>query len=52
MGLSERVTVLWITAAIFRISYAELVIVEELEKGELTADELESLHLSIGSITP
>jgi len=48
MGLSERVTVLWITAAIFGLSYGGAVIVEEVEKGELTADELESLHLSIG----
>jgi len=48
MGLSNRVAVLWVTAAIFGISYGGAVIVEEVKKGAITDEDLESLHLSIG----
>lgn len=48
MGLSERVALLWITAALFGLAYGGAVIVEEAKRGEVTDEELESLHLSIG----
>ena len=48
MGLSERVAILWIAAALFGLAYGGAVIVEEAGKGGLTNEELESLHLSIG----
>lgn len=48
MGLSERVAILWIAAALFGLAYGGAVIVEEAGKGDLTDEELESLHLSIG----
>jgi spore maturation protein SpmB len=48
MGLSDRVALLWVTAAIFGLAYGGAVIVEEVENGILTDEELESLHLSIG----
>ncbi|MBW2559951.1 MAG: iron transporter [Deltaproteobacteria bacterium] len=48
MGLSERVAILWIAAALFGLAYGGAVIVEEAGKGGLTDEELESLHLSIG----
>lgn len=48
MGLSHRVGVLWVTAVIFGLAYGGAVIVEEAKNGELTKEELEELHLSIG----
>jgi len=48
MGLSQRVAILWIAAALFGLAYGGAVIVEEAGKGDLTDEELESLHLSIG----
>jgi len=48
MGLSERVAILWIAAALFGLAYGGAVIVEEAGRGELTDEELETLHLSIG----
>ncbi len=48
MGLSERVGIMWIAAALFGIAYGGAVIVEEAGKGGLTKEELESLQLSIG----
>ncbi len=48
MGLSEKVAILWIAAALFGLAYGGAVIVEEAGKGDLTDEELESLHLSIG----
>lgn len=48
MGLSERAGLLWLTAALFGISYGGAVIVEETQNGRLSGDELERLHLSIG----
>ncbi len=48
MGLDERVGLLWLTAGIFGIAYGAAVILEEAKEGNLTADELTRLHLSIG----
>lgn len=48
MGLSRHAGLLWLTAALFGISYGGAVIVEETRNHLLTADELERLHLSIG----
>jgi hypothetical protein len=48
LGLSRRVAFLWITAVVFGLAYGAAVIVEETRKGDLTRDELETLHLSIG----
>ncbi|MBW2599894.1 MAG: iron transporter [Deltaproteobacteria bacterium] len=48
MGLSRRVGILWITAIVFGLAYGGAVIVEEAKRGNLTGEELERLHLSIG----
>ncbi|MDM8542870.1 iron transporter [Desulfococcaceae bacterium HSG9] len=48
MGLSKRVGMLWLTAAIFGLSYGGAVIVEEAKDGNLTKNELTKLHFSIG----
>lgn len=48
MGLSRKVGILWMTAVIFGLTYGGAVIVEETKNEELTTDELEELHLSIG----
>jgi hypothetical protein len=48
MGLSERVAIMWVAAVVFGLAYGGAVIVEEVRRGDLTDEELESLHLSIG----
>jgi spore maturation protein SpmB len=48
LGLSHRVGFLWMTAAVFGLSYGAAVIVEEAKEGHMTPEELESLQLSIG----
>ena len=48
MGLNRRVGFLWLTATVFGLAYGGAVIVEEAKEGNLTARELERLHLSIG----
>jgi Fe2+ transport system protein B len=48
LGLSERVGLLWITGAFFGVAYGAAVIVGEAKKGNLTKEELERLHASIG----
>jgi Fe2+ transport system protein B len=48
LGLSERVGLLWITGAFFGVAYGAAVIVGEAKKGDLTKEELETLHASIG----
>lgn len=48
LGLRQNVGILWVTAAVFGLSYGGAVIVEEVKDGRLTKDELEDLHLSIG----
>ena len=49
LGLSERTAMMWATAIIFGLFYGGAVIVEEAKKGTLTREELESLHISIGT---
>ena len=48
LGLSPRVGILWLTAAIFGLSYGAAVIVEEAREGRFETDEIERLQLSIG----
>jgi len=48
MGLSPRVGVLWLTAAVFGLTYGAAVIVEETREGHFEKDEIERLQLSIG----
>lgn len=48
MGLSRRVGILWMTAVIFGLAYGGAVIVEETKNKQLSKEELEELHLSIG----
>jgi hypothetical protein len=48
MGLNEKVGFLWMTAVIFGLSYGGAIIVEEAKSGQLSKDDLEILHLSIG----
>lgn len=48
MGLNERVGVLWLTAVVFGLTYGAAVIVEEAKEGNLSARDLEKLHLSVG----
>lgn len=48
LGLSDQASALWMTAAVFGLTLGGAVIVEEAQKGVLTEDELERLHISIG----
>jgi len=48
MGLSRRVGILWLTAAVFGLTYGAAVIVEEARAGTFEKDEIERLQLSIG----
>jgi hypothetical protein len=48
LGLSRRVGILWMTAAVFGLAYGAAVIVEEAKGGGLKKEELEGLQLSIG----
>jgi len=48
LGLSDRASALWVTAAVFGLMLGGAVIVEEARKGALTREELERLHISIG----
>lgn len=48
MGVDRKVGMLWLTAALFGLSYGAAVIVEEAREGHFTAEELSRLHLSIG----
>jgi len=49
MGLSHRTALLWVTAVVFGLVYGGAIIVEEAKKGALTKEELERLHISIGT---
>jgi hypothetical protein len=49
MGLSRRTALLWVTAVVFGLMYGGAVIIEEAKKGVLTKEELERLHISIGT---
>ena len=48
MGLSHRVGILWLTAAVFGLTYGAAVIVEEARAGTFEKEEIERLQLSIG----
>jgi hypothetical protein len=48
MGLGEKVGLLWVTAIIFGLAYGGAVIVEEARAGNISPDDMEMLHLSIG----
>jgi hypothetical protein len=48
MGLERKLAFLWITAIFFGLAYGGSVIMEESRGGELSREELETLHLSIG----
>ncbi len=48
LGVDKQAGVLWLTAAVFGISYGAAVIVEESRENNLSKDALNKLHLSIG----
>jgi hypothetical protein len=48
MGLSQSTGVLWLTAAVFGLTYGAAVIVEETRENTFDQDDLNRLHLSIG----
>jgi len=48
LGLGRQTGFLWLTAATFGLTYGAAVIVAETKEGNLSKDELERLHLSIG----
>lgn len=48
MGLSQRVGILWLTAAVFGLTYGAAVIVEEARAETFEKEEIERLQLSIG----
>lgn len=48
LGLDRQVGILWITAAVFGITYGGAVIMEEARERQLPAVQLKPLHVSIG----
>lgn len=48
MGLSEKVSFLWMTAVVFGLAYGGAVIVEEAKNQPIDKEELEALQLSVG----
>jgi hypothetical protein len=48
MGLEKKLGFLWMTAIVFGLAYGGAVIVAETKDGNLPAEDLEMLHLSIG----
>lgn len=48
LGLSQAVGVLWLTAAVFGLTYGAAVIVEETRNGHFEKADIRRLHLSIG----
>ncbi|MCP4116702.1 MAG: iron transporter [Desulfobacteraceae bacterium] len=48
LGLSRATGMLWLTAALFGLSYGAAVIVEETRTNDFSKDELTRLQLSIG----
>jgi hypothetical protein len=48
LGLGKQTGFMWLTAATFGLTYGAAVIVEEAKEGNLSKDELERLHLSMG----
>ncbi|MFC1990426.1 nucleoside recognition domain-containing protein [Chloroflexota bacterium] len=49
LGLSDRAAMMWVTAVIFGLLYGGAVIVEESKTGNLTKEEVERLHFSVGT---
>jgi len=48
IGLSDRTTILWVTAVVFGLMYGAAVIQERAKQEDLTKAELEHLHISVG----
>ncbi len=48
LGLPAQASTLWVAAAVFGLMFGGMVILEEARKEELTPEELERLHISIG----
>ena len=48
LGLGKQTGFMWLTAATFGLTYGAVVLVEEAKEGNLSKDELERLHLSMG----
>jgi hypothetical protein len=48
LGLGKQTGFMWLTAATFGLTYGAAVIVEEAKEGNLSKDELERLHLTMG----
>ncbi len=48
LGLSDRTSALWVMGVVFGLMYGGVAIMEEVKKGELTREELERLHISLG----
>jgi hypothetical protein len=48
LGLNRNVGMLWLTAAVFGLSYGAAVIVEEAGQGRFSDRDLEALHISVG----
>ncbi len=48
MGLDKKTGFIWMTAVMFGLVYGAAVIMEEVNEGGLTKEQLEALHLSIG----
>ena len=48
LGLSDRTTTMWIAGAMFGLVYGAAVIREEAQRGHLSREELERLHISLG----
>ncbi len=48
LGLSNRVAMPWVAAAVFGLMYGGAIILEETKRGDSTKTEREHLHISIG----
>jgi hypothetical protein len=48
LGLNRRAGIPWMTGVVFGLIYGSAIIVEEIQEGILTREEVEKLHLFIG----
>lgn len=48
MGLDRKTGILWLTAAVFGLTYGGAVIVEETKTNPMEKEKLDKLHVSIG----
>ncbi len=48
MGLDKKVGFLWMTAVVFGLAYGGAILVEEIKSGNVSEEDRETLHLSIG----